>query len=260
MKKKNQIILLVFLILLLLTINYPFLDRAVESFLSDSNIAKVDRVIDGDTVEINGSSVRLLGMNTPERGELYYSEAKEFLEELVLNKTVRLESGKEKYDRYDRILAYIFLNGKNINLRLVEEDFANFYFPSGKDSHYDEFIEAWDICIENNKNLCERSSNVCVECIELKNLNVKGQEIIFYNSCDFSCDLTNWNIKDEGRKNFIFPEFILNSNSEVKIIVDEGINNKENLYWEKEDYVLTATGDTIFLRDSDGKLVLWKSY
>ena len=99
-----------------------------------------------------------------------------------------------------------------------------------------------------------------MQCIELKELNSNLQEIIFYNSCDFSCDLTNWNIKDEGRKNFIFPEFILNSNSEVKIIVGEGIDNHKNLFWKNEEYVLTSTGDTIFLRDSDGKLVLWKNY
>ena len=258
--KQKQIILLVFLILLLFTINYPFLNRAVEDFLSDFKIARVDRIIDGDTIEINGSSVRLLGMNTPERNQRYYSEAKEFLEELVLNKTVRLESGKEEYDRYGRLLAYIFLNGENINLKLVEEGFGNFYFPSGKDIHYNKFREAWDICIENNKNLCEKSKNVCMQCIELKELNPNIQEMIFYNSCDFSCDLTNWNIKDEGRKNFIFPEFILNSNSEVKIIVGEGIDNYKNLFWKNEEYVLTSTGDTIFLRDSEGKLVLWESY
>ena len=260
MKKKKQIILLVSLILLLFTINYSFLDKALENFLTNSEIVKVDRIIDGDTIEVNGSSVRLLGMNTPERGELYYSEAKEFLEELVLNKTIRLESGKEKYDRYNRILAYLSLNGENINLKLVEEGFANFYFPSGKDIHYGKFIEAWNICIENNKNLCEKSKNVCSECIELKEFNHNNQEIVFYNQCNFSCDLTNWNIKDEGRKNFFFPTFILESKNQVKIIVKNELAANKNWFWRDENYVWTSTGDTLFLRDSEGKLVLWENY
>ena len=34
--------------------------------------AKVKRVIDGDTVVVDGVSVRLLGINTPERGEKLY--------------------------------------------------------------------------------------------------------------------------------------------------------------------------------------------
>ena len=98
-----------------------------------------------------------------------------------------------------------------------------------------------------------------MECIELKELNHNSQEIIFYNSCDFSCDLTNWNIKDEGRKNFVFPEFILNSKKSIKIKVGEGPDSENILYW-KEDYVWTNTGDTLFLRDPKGKLVLWESY
>ena len=261
MKRRKQIILLVFLILLFFTINYNFLDKQLENFLIDYETGIVERVIDGDTIVLaNGEHVRLLGINTPERGELFYDEAKEFLEELVLNKTIKLKFGKERYDKYKRILAYIFLNEKSINLKLVEEGFGNFYFPSGKDIHYDEFKASWSECIKSNKNLCEKSTNVCVECIELKKFDYKGQEVIFYNKCDFSCELTDWNIKDEGRKNFIFPEFVLESEKQVKIIVNEGINNKYNLFWENEEYIWTDTGDTLFLRDSTGKLVLWESY
>ena len=260
MKKRKQIILLVFLILLFFTINYNFLDKQLENFLTDYETGIVERVIDGDTIVINGSSVRLLGINTPERGERFYDEAKEFLEELVLNKTIKLKFGKERHDKYKRTLAYIFLNEKNINLKLIEEGFGNFYFPTGKDISYDEFKTSWIKCIKSNKNLCEKSVEVCSECIELKKFDPTNQEVIFYNKCSFSCELTNWNIKDEGRKNFIFPEFVLESEKQVKIIVGEGINNKYNLFWENEEYVWTNTGDTLFLRDSAGKLVLWESY
>ena len=87
----------------------------------------------------NKTSVRLLGINTPEKGEIYYGEAKEFLEYQVLNKTIRLENGKDKTDLYGRKLSYIFLGTKNINLELVKEGLANFYFPSGKDINYNDF-------------------------------------------------------------------------------------------------------------------------
>lgn len=259
---KKQIFLIIFLVIILFTINYSFLDKKLENFLTDYEKEFVERVIDGDTIVINQTSVRLLGINTPERGEIYYSEAKEFLEELILNKTIKLEFGKEKYDLYKRILAYVFFKGENVNLKLVEEGFANFYFPSGKDSYYDSFKEAWEKCVENNKNLCEKSENICSKCIELKNFNRENQEMIFYNQCDFNCELTNWNIKDEGRKNFIFPKFILEKGKNVKVIVskEDKINNQDEIFWIRSTYVWTKSGDTLFLRDEKGKLVLWKNY
>tara|TARA_Y100000296_G_scaffold87271_1_gene131688 strand:- start:4458 stop:5240 length:783 start_codon:yes stop_codon:yes gene_type:complete len=260
MNNKKQIFLIIFLVIILFTINYSFLNKKLENFLTDSETEIVERVIDGDTIIVNGSSIRLLGINAPEKGEIYYLEAKEFLEELILNKTIKLEFGKEKYDLYKRILAYVFFKGENVNLKLVEEGFANFYFPSEKNSYYNNFEDAWKKCIKNNKNLCEKSINICAECIELKNFDIKNQKMIFYNKCSLNCELTNWNIKDEGRKNFIFPEFILKSGKEIKIIIGEGINNQENLFWKDEKYVWTKSGDTLFLRDEKRKIVLWENY
>ena len=220
-KKQKEILLLAFLIFLFLFINYPFLDRTLENFLIDYEVVKVERVIDGDTLVANGENIRLLGINSPERGELYYQEAKSFLEELSLNKTARLEFGKEKEDKYQRTLAYIFIDGENINLKLVENGFANFYFPTGKDRYYNAFEEAWELCIENNKNLCEKSEERCASCVELKEFDYQIQEVSFYNKCDFECDLTGWEIKHEGRKKFIFPVFVLEKEKEIKVIVGE---------------------------------------
>ena len=258
--KTKEIILLIFLILLILTINYSFIDKKLEDFLFDHETVIVERVIDGDTFVSGNNSIRLLGINSPERGEKYYDEAKEFLEREILNKTVRLEFGKEKYDRYKRILAYVYINRENINLKLVESGFANFYFPSGKDIHYDDFKNAWNECIKNNVNLCEKSKNICGECIELKEFDYKNQKVVLENNCNFSCDLTSWEIKDEGRKTFKFEDFILESFEKVEIKVGEGENTKGILFWGDEDYVWTKTGDSLFLRDEEGKLVLWESY
>lgn len=259
-RKKKDITLLIVLIIILLAINYPFLDNALKDFLIDYRIVQVERVIDGDTIVSNGTSIRLLGINSPERGELYYNEAKVFLEELVFNQTVRLEFGKERTDKYNRTLAYIFLNDQNINLQLVENGYANIYFYGGKDKYSNDLESAWEECIDNNINLCEASSHQCSECIELKEFNHNSQTIVLYNNCDIQCDLTDWTIKDEGRKKFAFPSFILDAYSSVEIIVGEGVDINNELYWTGEDYVWTRTGDSLFLRDADGKLVLWGSY
>ncbi|MFH1310803.1 MAG: thermonuclease family protein [Nanoarchaeota archaeon] len=234
--RKRDIILLIALILALFILNYPILDNTLNNFLDTRQEVFVNRVIDGDTIESNDTSIRLLGINTPERGELYYLEAKEFLEQLVFNKTVLLEFGKERYDKYYRTLAYVFLENENINIKMVENGFGNYYFPSGKDKHYSEFTKAWDSCINSNINLCEASSHKCASCIILKDSET------LENICDFSCDITGWRIKAEGRNNTIFQEKTLGNGEEVSFELD-----------------LTETGDTIFLWDEKGKLVLWKS-
>ena len=251
-QKKKDFIVLIILILVLVIINYNFLDTSLQNFLIDYETVEIERIIDGDTLVASGQTIRLLGINTPERGEQHYTEAKQFLEELASNKTARLEFGKDKRDRYNRTLAYVIISGQNINLEIVKQGFANIYFPSGKDQYYNQFLQAWENC-ENN--LCEKSSNNCAACIELKEFNVKNQKIVFYNKCEFNCDLTSWTVKDEGRKKFEFGAFILDSGSEVSISVKEG----HDFTWD-EDYVWTSTGDSLFLRDQNNGLVLWESY
>lgn len=236
--KQKEIIILVCLIIALFTMNYPFLDKTLTKFLNSDEEVLVERVIDGDTIEAENrnESIRLLGVNTPERGEFLYAEARGFLENELLNKTVRLEFSREKYDKYGRLLAYIFLNNTNINVNLVENGFANYYFPSGKDVYYEEFVDAWNTCLSKNINLCEESVDECSRCIKLKNSN------IIKNTCSFSCDINGWKIKAEGRN---YTEFSYTLKSQ-----------EETLF----ELPLTSTGDTIFLRDNNGKLVFWEKY
>ena len=261
LEKIKKIFLLIGLILLLFIINYPLFDNGLEKFLQDKKTAFVERIIDGDTIVIeNKTSVRLLGINSPEKGEIYSEEAEEFLESLVLNKKIELEFGKDKYDRYHRLLAYIFVNRKNVNLELVKEGLANFYFPSGRDINYENFKKAWEDCIKKNKNLCEKSKDKCAYCIEIKEFDYKNQIVIFHNKCNFNCELNGWEIKDEGRKKFIFPEFVLGNKNNVKIKIGEGEDNSNTLFWKTETYIWTKSGDTLFLRDGEKRLVLWENY
>jgi len=236
------------------------LNSKVIEFFDESEFLDVERIIDGDTIVVNNEDndthIRLLGINTPEKGEKYYNEAKIYLSKLILNKTIKVEYGNEKYDKYQRTLGYVFLDNKNINVELVKNGFANLYVY-GYDKHYIELKKAWQKCIISEKNICEKSKNICSNCIELKNLDLEKQEIIFYNNCSFVCNLTTWEIKDEGRKKFIFDNFILNSKKEINIILGNKTNTNKVLYWNQKDYIWTETGDTLFLRDENNKLVLW---
>ena len=272
MSKKRGKLLLAFLILILIAINYNFVDEWLNENLDvvEKESFFVSRVIDGDTVEIenlgNKESVRLVGINTPERGEYLYSEAKAFLESQVANKTVELEYGKTKKDRYGRLLAYIYINNENVNEKIVENGFGNVYFLE-KDKYERSFRQAWDKCLEKNINLCEKSEGACSNCIALEKVSVPMQVITLYNTCDFSCSIKGWNVKDEGRKKFTFGNVRIAPNSELKLSVSKSTINQSNqlndpgrVYWVRNDYVWTKEGDSVIVRDDKNKLVLFFSY
>lgn len=92
----------------------------------------VTRIIDGDTIEIEGGQkVRYIGINTPEihhptkKIECFGAEAVRRNEELVLHKKVRLVKDVSETDRYQRLLRYVYLaDGTFVNLELVDEGYA----------------------------------------------------------------------------------------------------------------------------------------
>ncbi len=99
--------------------------------------AIVTRIVDGDTVVVEGGrKVRLLGMDTDERGEPCYAVAKDRLASLILNREVRLEREGDDKDMYDRLLRWIWLDDVNINQRMVAEGLAVARFE--QESRYQE--------------------------------------------------------------------------------------------------------------------------
>jgi micrococcal nuclease len=98
--------------------------------------------------------VRLLGIDTDEKGSPCWSSAKNRISELLLNKEVNLEQGPEDRDLYDRKLRYIFLNNQNINLQLVEEGLAVARF-SGKNEKYQIEITAAEKIAREKKIGCK---------------------------------------------------------------------------------------------------------
>ncbi len=76
----------------------------------------VFRVVDGDTVELPFGEVeessRLVGIDTQEvypEAEPYSPEASAYPEELLSNQRVFIEIALEERDRYNRVLAYLYL-------------------------------------------------------------------------------------------------------------------------------------------------------
>lgn len=104
----------------------------------------VAEVIDGDTVVLaTGEKVRYLMVDTPETTkevECYGPEARAFNRSLVLGQHVTLRYDQECTDKYQRLLAYVSVDGTEVNRVLVERGFACvLHIPPNGDDVLEEF-------------------------------------------------------------------------------------------------------------------------
>ena len=123
---------------------------------SNTGFIPVDLVktIDGDTIKViyNGKeqNLRYLLIDTPELNHKQQGK-QPFAEEATKRNDELLKSGKleiefdigEREDKYGRLLAYVYIDGKSVQQKLVEEGLARvayIYPPNTK--HLDPFKEA----------------------------------------------------------------------------------------------------------------------
>ncbi len=120
-------------------------------------LAKVIRVIDGDTIQIEGGQkVRYIGIDTAEiypKVECYAQEAKDENEKLVDGKNVILEKGVSETDKYGRLLRYVFVDNEFVNNELVRRGFAKVETVPPDVKYKNEFLESENYAKKNNLGL-----------------------------------------------------------------------------------------------------------
>jgi micrococcal nuclease len=124
---------------------------------------QVDRVVDGDTVRVliggESTSVRLIGIDTPETKspqkpvQCFGPEASARAAELLEGATVWLEYDptQGRTDRYDRALAFVWVDQVLVNDTLVREGYAHEYTYDGAYKYQDLFIDAQDDAIAQSR-------------------------------------------------------------------------------------------------------------
>jgi len=125
----------------------------------------VSRAIDGDTIELsNGEKVRYIGIDTPELRERHGTEwayspqpyaelAKEFNQGLVGARRARLEFDVQKRDKYNRLLAYVYVDDNMVNLEIVKQGYAMIYTYPPNVKYTEEFLAAQTQAREDQKGL-----------------------------------------------------------------------------------------------------------
>lgn len=116
----------------------------------------VTKVVDGDTLHVRmpdaagtDERIRLLRINTPERGHPGYERATAALLALVGGKSVELEwekPGVPARDDFGRLLAYVWVgdgdDARLVNLELMRQGFTRFFTKYGEGRRAGEFRAA----------------------------------------------------------------------------------------------------------------------
>jgi micrococcal nuclease len=126
----------------------------VSSSSAHGHQVSATRFVDGDTLAVSGieggaieEKVRLLAIDTPERGQRWYTEAGIALRDIVGNRPIHLEyesPGKLQRDKYGRVLAYLIVDGQNVNVEMVRRGWSAYVTKYGGDRYSKVFAAAED--------------------------------------------------------------------------------------------------------------------
>ena len=128
--------------------------------------AKLDRVVDGDTIDANidlgfditiHKRIRLTGIDTPESRTRNKDEkvrglmSKQYLIDELEKGQVVIKTHKDKKGKFGRVLGEMYVGDKNINLMMVDDHMAVEYKGQNKKEIEEEHIVNRNVLIEKGK-------------------------------------------------------------------------------------------------------------
>jgi micrococcal nuclease len=119
------------------------------AFADEANLeAKVIEVIDAATIIVsyNGhpSSCLYIGVSAPESENPLSSislEARKFNKNLMEGKNVRLEFDEQKYDKYGRLLAYVYCDDVFVNAEVIRQGYGSVMIVPPNTRHAEYFLK-----------------------------------------------------------------------------------------------------------------------
>ncbi len=134
---------------------------SISTYIYGDFNAQVVRIVDGDTIQVIDSNgikfkIRLLGIDTPELKQRFGYESSLSLKKIIDGKSVIIISKTEKnkpytLGRYKRIIGKIILNGKDINLEMVQKGMA---------WHYKKYIKSQNVEDRQSYNNAEQDARL----------------------------------------------------------------------------------------------------
>jgi endonuclease YncB( thermonuclease family) len=218
-------------------------------------------------------------------GEFATAFAKDKLE----RKTVRIEvdSQADRRGSFGRLLVYVYVDEENFNKLLLTNGYARVYESSfSKRSEFDDAeatagandVGLWNFeqsstptptptptATATSSSSSEKGDLVVWEIHEdaagNDHENLNDEYIVFKNTGDQSLDLSGWTDEDEADHTYHFPSgFTLSPGETVTLYTGSGSDTDSGLDWGSGRAIWNNGGDTIFVTDEDGNLVIKESY
>jgi endonuclease YncB( thermonuclease family) len=141
------------------TVRVPVTDAPIAP-VQASVTYHVSHVVDGDTIDVVGpdgsaSTVRLIGIDTPERNQCGFGAATQAMTALVGDKDVVLTPGaRDDIDKYERLLRYVDVDGVDAGKAMIDAGLAVARYDSrdgyGRHTREDDYVAADDASANNS--------------------------------------------------------------------------------------------------------------
>ena len=237
-----------------------------------AEMAVVVAITDGDTIEVDWRGgrerLRLIGINSAERGECWADEAGRVLEALIpVGSDVGMTVDRSDRDEFERLLRYLWVGSMSVNEELVRRGAAiSRRYPP------DTAMAARLDAAQDEAESAERGQwapDACGPTAEAElvidevfwdapgndNENLNGEWIRISNAGDGLVDMTGWGIKDESASHrYRFPSgFVLSPGEAVTVYTGCGEDFDRDLFWcQTGSAIWNNDGDTAFLTDPNG--------
>lgn len=123
------------------------------------------KALDGDSILVKVAhqgvfNVRLLGIDAPEYSQPFGERAKIFLNRRIQAKKILLKTDLREKDKYDRLLAYVFVNDRFVNSDLVREGLALVYVLPPNLKYLDDLLWAQKEAYQHKRGIWSKEGKI----------------------------------------------------------------------------------------------------
>ncbi len=238
---------------------------------ADPDATVVDRVIDGDSVELDVDDTiveaRLIGINAPELADCQGPASRDALAGIAGGQTVDVVDYGS--DRYGRLLVALSINDESVNLAMVRSGWA---LGQHSDEHpdADAWVAAMERAAEDGLGMWDHS-DACPASTHTVRLGdaqpdppgpddevLADEWIEIVNEGATTVDLEGWALRDESTSNrLVFGSVTLEPGGRLRVHTGCGQDGATSYYWCSDFGVWSNQGDTALILSPTGSIEDW---